>query len=183
MSVLPPFLKSLALDTNCSLLTPVRKILTCSTRTDTFLGSQIFAKLLPNERLNDALMGTLTLIRRSRFVRSLYRLWGYITGRPQPEAPEDLCSKTIVEERELILQRETLRDQWHQQWNSQGLDFVLTVTHPFPALANGDGVKASLMSASYTFLFNLVCHLLCTYTLPLTPLYLFSSIMLQEFSP
>ncbi|KAF9024945.1 amidase signature enzyme [Hymenopellis radicata] len=119
-------------------------------------GSQIFAKLLPNERLNDALMGTLTLIRRSRFVKSLYRLWGYITGRPQPEAPEVLCSKTIVEERELVIQRDALRDQWHQQWTSQGLDFVLTVTHPFPALANGDGAKASLMSASYTFLFNLL---------------------------
>lgn len=121
------------------------------------LGSQIYSSLLPSESLSPALRTTLTLIRRSRFVRSLYRIWGYVIGRPQPEAPDVLIRKTIVEERELVMRRDALREEWHQKWNSQGLDFVLTVTHPFPALAHGDGVKASLMSASYTFLFNMVC--------------------------
>ena len=98
----------------------------------------------------------MSLISRSVIVKTFWRVWGYVTGRAQPEAPEFISAKTLIEERELVMQRDALRDEWHHLWANQGLDFVLTVAHPFPALAHGDGPKSSLMSASYTFLFNMV---------------------------
>lgn len=65
-------------------------------------------------------------------------------------------AKTIAEERALIVERDQFRAEWHEQWAKEGLDFVLTVPAPFPAIKHGEGLKASLMTASYAFLFNLV---------------------------
>lgn len=122
-------------------------------------GRQIRNVLLPGETLNAALVSVLKHVSRSRFGRTIRRLWSFITGNSEEEYPDILQEKNIVEERQLIVQRDELRQQWHDKWQNEGLDFVLTVTFPFPALENGDGEKASLMSASYTFLFNLV-HLI-----------------------
>lgn len=65
-------------------------------------------------------------------------------------------AKTIPEERNLIVKRDQFREAWHEQWAKEGLDFVITVPAPFPAVKHGEGLKASLMTASYSFLFNLV---------------------------
>ncbi|SJL11481.1 related to amidase (acetamidase) [Armillaria ostoyae] len=119
-------------------------------------GRQIRNVLLPGETLNAALVSVLKHVSRSRFGRTIRRLWSFITGNSEVEYPDILKEKNIVEERQLIVQRDELRQQWHDKWQNEGLDFVLTVTFPFPALENGDGEKASLMSASYTFLFNLL---------------------------
>ncbi|KAK0192403.1 amidase signature domain-containing protein [Armillaria mellea] len=111
-------------------------------------GRQIRNVLLPGETLNAALVSVLKHVSRSRFGRTIRRLWSFITGNSEVEYPDILEEKNIVEERQLIVQRD--------DGKNEGLDFVLTVTFPFPALENGDGEKASLMSASYTFLFNLL---------------------------
>lgn len=65
-------------------------------------------------------------------------------------------SKTILEERALVVQRDEHRAAWHSRWAEEDLDFVLTVPFPLPALENGTSEKASLMTAGYTFIFNVV---------------------------
>ena len=64
--------------------------------------------------------------------------------------------KSISEERMLVVQRDKYRAAWHERWADEGLDFVLTVPHALPALENGSSEKVTLMSAGYTFIFNLV---------------------------
>ena len=65
-------------------------------------------------------------------------------------------SKTAVQDRELIVARDLYRAEWHKKWTEEGLDFVLTVPHAFPALENGTSKQATLMSAGYTLIFNVV---------------------------
>ena len=65
-------------------------------------------------------------------------------------------SKTSLKDRESIIARDLYRAEWHKKWTEEGLDFVLTVPHAFPALENGTSEQTTLMSAGYTLLFNLV---------------------------
>lgn len=65
-------------------------------------------------------------------------------------------SRSVSEERKIICARDEYRATWHEKWISEGLDFVLTVPHAFPALAHNASEKTSLMSAGYTFIFSLV---------------------------
>lgn len=64
--------------------------------------------------------------------------------------------QTLLENRDTIVQRDEYRAQWHEKWLSEGLDFVLTVPHPLPAIEHGASEKATLMSVGYTFLFSMV---------------------------
>lgn len=64
-------------------------------------------------------------------------------------------SKTAVQDRDAIVARDVYRAEWHKKWTEEGLDFVLTVPHAFPALENGSSEQTTLMSAGYTLLFNL----------------------------
>lgn len=64
--------------------------------------------------------------------------------------------KTVVQDRQLIIARDVYRAEWHKKWMEEGLDFVLTVPHAFPALENGTSEQTTLMSAGYTLIFNLV---------------------------
>ena len=65
-------------------------------------------------------------------------------------------SRSVSEERKIICARDEYRVTWHEKWISEGLDFVLTVPHAFPALAHNASEKTTLMSAGYTFIFSLV---------------------------
>jgi len=64
--------------------------------------------------------------------------------------------KTAAQDRESILARDLYRAEWHEKWTEEGLDFVLMVPHAFPALENGTSEQTTLMSASYTLIFNLL---------------------------
>jgi len=64
--------------------------------------------------------------------------------------------KTAVQDRASIVARDVYRAEWHKKWTEEGLDFVLTVPHAFPALENGTSEQTTLMSAGYTLLFNLL---------------------------
>ena len=55
----------------------------------------------------------------------------------------------------LIGEREEYRMRWHEFWQAQQLDFVLTVPNALPAMRHNDsdhGFKA----CGYSFLFNIV---------------------------
>ncbi|KAF9442888.1 amidase signature enzyme [Macrolepiota fuliginosa MF-IS2] len=97
----------------------------------------------------------LSRIVRSRFLSFFFRL-----GSPPDPLSADLYSilhkKTVLEERELVEQRDNYRADWHKRWIEEGIDFVLTVPHALPALENGGSERATLMSAGYTFIFSLL---------------------------
>lgn len=64
--------------------------------------------------------------------------------------------RTLLEDREAIVARDEYRARWHEKWIAEGLDFVLTVPHPLPAIEHGASEKTTLMSVGYTFLFSMV---------------------------
>ncbi|KAJ7599180.1 amidase signature domain-containing protein [Mycena floridula] len=119
-------------------------------------GNQITSALLPGETLNSALKSTIGLVNMPRFLKKL--IAAYYRGQDPVYAAllDTMHPKTIGEERDLIVRRDQFRSQWHDKWTAEGLDFILTVPSPFPALENGTAEKASMMSAGYVFLFTLL---------------------------
>jgi len=69
---------------------------------------------------------------------------------------ETLHTKSPAEERSLVVARDEYRAQWHQAWEAEELDFVLTVPHPLPAIPAGTAEKATLVSCGYMMIFNIV---------------------------
>ncbi|PFH49389.1 hypothetical protein AMATHDRAFT_178930 [Amanita thiersii Skay4041] len=130
-------------------------------------GQQIREALLPSEKLNTPAMSVLGLLSLPRFFKSLLaRLtrhlpgwWRRLFGAGDYVAAdfyEIMRSRSVCEERRIICARDEYRAAWHEKWISEGLDFVLTVPHAFPALAHDASEKATLMSAGYTFIFSLL---------------------------
>jgi hypothetical protein len=111
---------------------------------------------LPHETLNPPLKGTIGLLALPRFVKSIMAYFSRATDPFYASLLEVMHPKTVVEERALVARRDDFRAAWHDRWTEENLDFVITVPHPLPALENGTGERASLMSAGYTFLFNMV---------------------------
>ena len=66
--------------------------------------------------------------------------------------------KSALDERKLVVARETYKAAWHAAWKREGLDFVLTVPHALPAVPRDPRAsdRATLVSADYAFLFNIV---------------------------
>ncbi|KAF8632793.1 hypothetical protein AX15_001692 [Amanita polypyramis BW_CC] len=123
--------------------------------------------LLPSEALNVPAMSVLNLLALPRLLKSLFarltrclpswfrRFFGgcdYITA----DFFEIMRSRSVCEERKIVCARDEYRAAWHEKWISEGLDFVLTVPHAFPALAHDTSEKTTLMSAGYTFTFSLL---------------------------
>ena len=55
----------------------------------------------------------------------------------------------------LVAERESYRAKFHEAWNQSGVDFLVTVPNAMPALPLG-GMRNSIGSVGYTFLFNMV---------------------------
>ncbi|KAF8193269.1 amidase signature domain-containing protein [Mycena galopus ATCC 62051] len=119
-------------------------------------GAQMRDAGFPGDTLNPPLHGTIGLLALPRLVKKIMA-WMHRTADPfYAYLLEAMYPKSILEERALIVRRDELRSEWHDAWTEANLDFVLTVPHPLPALENGTGEKASLMSAGYTFLFSIL---------------------------
>ncbi|KAJ7466725.1 amidase signature domain-containing protein [Mycena galericulata] len=119
-------------------------------------GAQMRDGGLPGDTLNPPLRGTIALLALPRLAK---RLLAWLSRTADPfyaHLLEVMYPKTILEERALVARRDEFRSEWHERWTEENLDFVLTVPHPLPALENGTGERASLMSAGYTFLFNML---------------------------
>ncbi|KXN82751.1 Fatty acid amide hydrolase 1 [Leucoagaricus sp. SymC.cos] len=131
-------------------------------------GEQTRAPLQRTEKTSPPTHHVLTLLKLPKFVKSILsrilrsRLLSFIFGlgaKPDPLSAElysILHTKTVMEERELVHQRDEYRARWHKQLIDEGIDFVLTVPHALPALENGGSERATLMSAGYTFIFSLL---------------------------
>lgn len=64
-------------------------------------------------------------------------------------------------------ERDRIKREWWEFLNNDGeeVDLILTPPMPLPAFKNGQGDKASLMSAGYCFLWNIVKFLSVAVTL------------------
>ncbi|KAJ7686189.1 amidase signature domain-containing protein [Mycena rosella] len=111
---------------------------------------------LPGETLNAPLKGTIGLLGLPRFVKNIMAYFSRATDPFYASLVQVMYPKTVLEDRALVARRDEFRGAWHERWTEENLDFVLTVPHPLPALENGTGERASLISTGYTFLFNLL---------------------------
>ncbi|KIY47686.1 amidase signature enzyme [Fistulina hepatica ATCC 64428] len=63
---------------------------------------------------------------------------------------------TITEQYDLLAQCQSFRAMWHQKWEEEDLDFVITPPYPFPAIPHDTTEQVTLLSCSLTFLCNLL---------------------------
>ncbi|KAJ7187555.1 amidase signature domain-containing protein, partial [Mycena haematopus] len=119
-------------------------------------GAQIRDAGFPGETLNPPLQGTIGLLALPRLYKR-FMAWMHRVADPfYANLLEVMYPKSVLEERVLIARRDEFRSEWHEAWTEANLDFVLTVPHPLPALENGTGEKASLMSTGSAFLFSIL---------------------------
>ncbi|KAG2140696.1 amidase signature domain-containing protein [Suillus clintonianus] len=69
---------------------------------------------------------------------------------------ETVHLKSPAEERALVVSRDEYRAKWHRAWEDEGFDFLLTVPHSLPAIPAGTAEKATLVSAGYMTIFNIL---------------------------
>ncbi|KAJ7041561.1 amidase signature domain-containing protein [Mycena alexandri] len=119
-------------------------------------GAQMRDAGLPGDTLNPPLKGTIGLLALPRFVKNIMAWWNRTTDPFYASLLNVMYPKSVLEQRALVVRRDEIRAEWHERWTEENLDFVLTVPHPLPALENGTGERASLMSAGYSFLFNIL---------------------------
>lgn len=93
-----------------------------------------------------------------RLIASMLRVFSRPMGRNHSFAAlsEVLHPISVAEEYALVVRREAQKAAWTKAFKDQGVDFVLTVAHPLPPMPKGKTAKATLLSASYAFLFNVV---------------------------
>ena len=125
-------------------------------------GHQITNALSPNEKINPAAKSILDLLQLPKFIKKILAFFVRSSDPMASQLYDIMHSKTAVQDREAIVARDVYRAEWHKKWTEEGLDFVLTVPHAFPALENGSSEQTTLMSAGYTLLFNLASILLFT---------------------
>lgn len=70
---------------------------------------------------------------------------------------EDWRPKSAYEQWKWVAMREAYKASWHDWWNGENIDFMLTPVNATPAVPHG-GMKEAVSSCGYTFLFNLVDH-------------------------
>lgn len=66
--------------------------------------------------------------------------------------------KSAYEQWKIVAQREAYKARWHDWWNEQDFDFLITPPNATPAVPH-DGMRDAVSSCGYTFLFNLVSRL------------------------
>ncbi|KAF8871074.1 amidase signature domain-containing protein [Infundibulicybe gibba] len=100
-------------------------------------GAQIHNSLLPFETLGALTKSIITILSFPRFLKKVLTLINRSWDPLFADLLENMNTKTILQERALIMKRDKYRAAWHDQWHHQGLDFVLTVPHALPALSQG----------------------------------------------
>jgi len=97
------------------------------------------------------------MLRAPRFIKRLYVWYLRYLKRDDVYASliEDWSEKTMPEYLALVSKREAYREQWHEFWQNEGLDFIITVPNAHPAVPRG-GMLEGWKSCGYTFLCNLL---------------------------
>ncbi|KAF2404448.1 amidase signature enzyme [Trichodelitschia bisporula] len=92
-----------------------------------------------------------------RPIKYLHYLWvKYVRGDALwAGLLRDWHPKSAAENWKLVARREAYKARWHDYWNDQGLDVVITPPNATPAVPHG-GMRDAVSSCGYTFLFNLL---------------------------
>jgi Asp-tRNA(Asn)/Glu-tRNA(Gln) amidotransferase A subunit family amidase len=96
-------------------------------------------------------------MRLPKFIKRIHYWWVKYVRRDDIWAGllKDWHAKTAAENWVLVGKREAYKARWHDWWNEQGLDIMVTVPNATPAVPHG-GMHDAVSSCGYTFLFNLV---------------------------
>lgn len=134
-------------------------LLPISHDSDLVKGAGYFKPLRKDEKVDPVMSSSKSLLEMPFFVKKIIAmLTRHLTGDEiWASLIEKLHIKTASEERALVVARDEYRDRWHDAWEAEGLDFVLTVPHPLPAIPAGAAEKVTLMSAALTMICNIVC--------------------------
>lgn len=103
---------------------------------------------------NDAGVRKLTIA--ARIPRWIKRIWTFFIRDPVWKTLVAAWGQVTMEEHSaLVVGREAYRKQWFRKLNRANVEFLLTVPNATPALPH-KGLKNSISSCGYTFLFNLL---------------------------
>ncbi|OSX63279.1 hypothetical protein POSPLADRAFT_1055337 [Postia placenta MAD-698-R-SB12] len=155
------------------------------------LGSQLFypdsgklcvAPMRTGEYQDPGVEQALAMFRAPRFIKRLYA-WYIRRVRRDPQYAaliEEWFDKTVPQYLGLVARREAYRARWHEFWQNEGLDFVVTVPNAHPAVPNG-GMLEGWKSCTYTVLFNLLDY--SAGVLPVTHVDKERDVLLSAFKP
>ncbi|KAH0834964.1 amidase signature domain-containing protein [Lanmaoa asiatica] len=121
-------------------------------------GAGYFGPLRKDEKLDPIMKSSKSLLEMPFFIKKfIAMLIRKLTGdEVWASLIEKLHTKTASEERALVVARDEYRVRWHDAWEAEGLDFVLTVPHPMPAIPTGTAEKVTLISAALPMICNIV---------------------------
>ncbi|KIK90589.1 hypothetical protein PAXRUDRAFT_831564 [Paxillus rubicundulus Ve08.2h10] len=121
-------------------------------------GAGFFAPLRKDEKLDPVITGVKSLLGMPLFVKQFLAMVtrGLTGDEVWASMLEKFHTKTSEEERALVVAREAYRARWHEAWEAEGLDFVLLVPHPLPAIPSGTAEKVTLISCGYMMIFNIL---------------------------
>ncbi|KAH7910975.1 amidase signature domain-containing protein [Hygrophoropsis aurantiaca] len=121
------------------------------------MGTSVSAPLRTSERLDPGIRGALHTAWLPRWVKSLFA-WYTRHILADPVCASIISNShtiSVAEYWAVIAQRNNYRARWHDMWLGDGLDFVLSVPHPLPAMPHG-GMKAGFNVIGYAFLWNVL---------------------------
>lgn len=131
------------------------RVASLSLNADGFKTVSSFAR--PGEWIDEGVAQAKRLMTLPGFARWLYYLWvkyvrrdGIWAGLVKYWRPQ-----SAFESWKLAADRETIKRQFFEWWNSKNIDIIITPPNATPAVPHG-GMKDATSSCGYTFLFNLV---------------------------
>ena len=123
-------------------------------------GCKTFLSFFRTGETNDSGARQMSLYMKiPRPFKYLYYLWVKYVRRDDIWAGllEDWHPKNAYEQWKWVSKREAYKASWHDWWNDEALDFMLTPANATPAVPHG-GMREAVSNCGYTFLFNLVGH-------------------------
>ncbi|KAI0694198.1 amidase signature enzyme [Cytidiella melzeri] len=125
-------------------------------------GVSVQVPISPGEKMGAAIVHLLTVSNLPKFVKwimaTCLRWFSRPAGRNDVFADLITClhAQTVAQERALVVRREKYKAAWKQAMKKQEIDFVLSPIHALPPMPkHGSGV-ATLVSANYAFLYNIL---------------------------
>ena len=97
--------------------------------------ASVMAPLRAGEFISPALRTVRTILRLPLWLKKVHATLLRWLSRPRgrnnawASLLEVFHPKSTLEERRLVVEREAYKAAWHEAWNREGLDFVLTVPH------------------------------------------------------
>ncbi|KAF9479466.1 amidase signature enzyme [Pholiota conissans] len=119
-------------------------------------GHQLKSHLTAGEKLNAAVRALLSMLSLPKLFKRVLAFLSRTSDPAGAELLDIMTTKSTLEVRELVAQRDAYRAAWLDRWVGEGLDFVLTVPMALPALEHGKSEKTGLVCAGYTFLFSVL---------------------------